>query len=92
MLQQHNIVLDQVVDARKEALAAEATWALLSSVREVVVAKGKNFVIFNPQQATKEELLKQALGRSGTLRAPALRSGDRLLVGFSDALYAHYLG
>ncbi len=39
-----------------------------------------------------EELLKLMLGRSGTLRAPTLRRGKTLLVGFNAEAYQQTLG
>lgn len=38
-----------------------------------------------------EELLKLIVGRSGTLRAPSLRRGKTLLVGFNQAAYEQVL-
>jgi len=92
VLHRNNISISRVVDARKEALAGEEAWHLLTRVKEIVVAKGKKYLKLDPHQNSKEEILQQALGRTGTLRAPALLIEDRLLVGYSDALYAHYLG
>ncbi len=92
MLHRENITLGFVVDARKTVLAGEEAWSLLAGVKEIVVASGKKHLCFDPHQDSKEDILKQALGRSGTLRAPTLLIGDRLLVGYNDTLYAHYLG
>jgi len=60
----------------------------------VVVARGKKVLIFKMKTDAPEddELLKVMLGRSGTLRAPTLRRGKTLLVGFSDGAYAEALG
>ena len=92
MLQRNRITPEQIVDARKDALAGEAAWKLLAGVREILIAKGKNFQVFDPSKDSKEAILAQALGRTGNLRAPALLIGDRLLVGFSDSLYAQISG
>ncbi len=73
-------------------MAEKEAWSLLAGVKEIIVAKGKAFVRLDPHQNSKEEILKQTLGRSGTLRAPALLLGDRLLVGYSDGLYTQFLG
>lgn len=75
-------------DARKTPLAGEAAWQVLADAREIVVAKGKQEQVFDPRTDDKEAILAAALGRSGNLRAPVLRIGDRLLVGFSESLYA----
>ena len=92
MLQRNNITPERIVDARKEALAAEEAWKLLAGVREILIAKGKNYQVFDPQKDSREAILAQALGRTGNLRAPALLIGNRLLVGFSDSLYSQFLG
>ena len=92
MLQRNTITPELIVDARKEALAAEEAWDLLAGVREILIAKGKNYQAFDPQKDGREAILAQALGRTGNLRAPALLIGDRLLVGFSDGLYSQFLG
>jgi hypothetical protein len=92
VLQRNKITPEQIVDARKEALASEEAWKVLAGVREILIAKGKNFQVFDPSKDSKEAILAQALGRTGNLRAPALLIGDRLLVGFSDSLYAQISG
>jgi hypothetical protein len=92
VLQRNTLIPERVVDARKEAFAAEEAWKLLAGVREILVAKGKHFQVFDPSKDSKEAILAQALGRTGNLRAPALLIGDRLLVGFSDSLYAQISG
>jgi arsenate reductase-like glutaredoxin family protein len=92
VLHRKNLSPIRVVDARKEAMAEDDAWSLFVGVKEIVVAKGKTFVMLDPHQNSKNEILKQTLGRSGTLRAPALLLGDRLLVGYSDGLYTQFLG
>lgn len=52
------------------------------------VAKGKKIVSFEmADKPSDDELLKLMLGRSGTLRAPTLRRGTTVLVGFNADLY-----
>lgn len=92
MLERNNLNPAQIVDARKDPLAGEEAWQLLASAREIVVAKGKSAVAFDPSVDGKEAILAQALGRTGNLRAPTLRLGDRLLVGFNDSLYSQFSG
>lgn len=82
----------RVADARKEPLAGEAAWQVLAGAREILVAKGKNYQVFDPRTDDKETILAAALGRTGNLRAPVLRMGDRILVGFSESLYARIAG
>lgn len=63
---------------------------LASSASTVVVARGKKVVTFSmkkdpPAEAT---LLSHMLGPTGNLRAPTIRKGKTLLVGFHEATYA----
>ena len=59
---------------------------MLDGVRHLHVAKGKKIESFDlkTDRPSDEDLLGMMLGRSGTLRAPALRSGDTLVVGFNQ--------
>jgi hypothetical protein len=88
VLKQKNLFIAQAVDARKEALAGDEAWQLLARAREIHVARGSKQLTFDPQIDDKDEILRQTLGRTGTLRAPTLLIGDCLLVGFNEALYA----
>lgn len=55
--------------------------ALLASVDEVVVAKGKKALTLDAKEATLDGLK----GPTGNYRAPMLRVGRKLLVGFHPA-------
>jgi len=92
VLQGHGVTIEQMVDARKEALAGDDAWKLLGGVEQVLIAKGKAYQVFDPRTDSKEAVLAQALGRTGNLRAPALRVGNQLWVGFSEGLYARLAG
>jgi arsenate reductase-like glutaredoxin family protein len=74
----------------KEPLAGAAALSVLEGVTELFVAKGKNVLHFDLQAEplTDDELLDLLLGRSGKLRAPAIRTGSRLLVGYNPEILA----
>lgn len=82
------------VNARKERLDADATRALLSSVSDVVAVKGKKTLRFSldAPAAPSDDLLAAVMGPSGGLRAPALRVGTTLVVGFHPDLYKGIFG
>ena len=42
---------------------------------------------FVPTEDTQAAILKAVIGRSGSLRAPTIQSGNIFLVGFNSALY-----
>ncbi len=50
MLEQHRIPVEQTADARKEVLAGEAAWQLLSQASEILVATGKKVQTFDSSQ------------------------------------------
>lgn len=86
------IVPAEVTDARKKKIETDDAWNLLSSANEIVVGRGKKFTVFHPATDDQEAILKQTLGRTGNLRAPTLKVGDRLIVGFCDEMYNQYVG
>ncbi|MCP4079428.1 MAG: hypothetical protein GY819_05620 [Planctomycetaceae bacterium] len=57
-------------------------------------AKGKKLVHLNLKRENppQEEVLKLMLGPTGNLRAPTLRVGKKLLVGFNAEAYAEVFG
>ena len=57
---------------------------------KVVVAKGKKVLEFDLKKdpAALKELGEVALGPTGNLRAPAIRTGSTWLVGFNEEAYA----
>ncbi len=59
-----------------------------------MIARGKKVLTFKMKTDAPEdeELLELMLGRSGTLRAPTLRRGKTLLVGFNADAYSETLG
>ena len=56
--------------------------------------KGKKVVRFDMKKdpPSDDELLEHLLGRSGTLRAPTIRAGKKLLVGYNADLFADVFG
>ena len=58
---------------------------LLDGIRDLYVAKGRNVLHFDLSKArpADEVLLTLMLGRSGKLRAPTLRAGKKLIVGYN---------
>jgi hypothetical protein len=81
-------------DAGKERRGRDEALALARAVKTIVVAKGKKVLTFDMKNdpPDDETLLAQLLGPTGNLRAPTLRKGQTLLVGFSDGAYRHVLG
>jgi len=70
--------------ARKEALE------LASQVDEIFSSKGSKIVHLDLKQAkpSDEEVLAALLGPTGNLRAPAIKQGRKLVVGFNESTYS----
>jgi len=77
------------VDARRERLGANEALELANQVDRIIVSRGKQTLLFDMKNAPpdQETLLAHLLGPTGNLRAPALRRGKTLLVGFSAESY-----
>ena len=88
VLDTNNLQAENVTNARKEKLEADAVWNLLGSAEKIIVAKGKSVVTFEPNEDDRKAILKEVLGRSGSLRAPTVKTGNVFLVGYNESLYA----
>ena len=71
----------------------EAALAVTRNVDQIYVARGKRVVHVDVKASRpgRPELLALLLGPTGSLRAPTLRVGRTLLVGFSEEAYAKIL-
>ena len=86
-LDTRNLQAENRTDARKDKLEAAAVWDLMGNAKQIIVAKGRRVETFVPTEDTQESILKAVMGRSGSLRAPTIQSGNVFFVGFSEALY-----
>ena len=81
------------MDARKTTLKEKEALALVQEVDEIYASKGKQVVHLDlkKDKPDKAGFLALLLGPTGNLRAPTLRKGRTLLVGFDEASYAKVL-
>tara|TARA_B100000809_G_scaffold140358_1_gene137925 strand:+ start:446 stop:694 length:249 start_codon:yes stop_codon:yes gene_type:complete len=82
------------VNARQTSYRASEALAMVKQVNQLYVAKGKKVVTIDlkkekPDEATLQKLL---LGPTGNLRAPTLRKGKTLIVGFEPEMYRKVFG
>jgi len=56
-----------------------------------MVGRGKKVLEFKPSPDNSDEIMKAALGRTGNLRAPAVKAADTLFIGFNDNIYNNLL-
>jgi len=82
----------EIIDARKNVIKAEGAWELFQDADTLHVGRGKKTAVYTPDSESKEEILKVSLGRTGNLRAPTLRVGKVMYVGYNDAMYGELIG
>lgn len=81
------------MDARKTPMDRSAALSLAAQVDQIFASKGKKVVYLDLKQDRPDENTVAAvlLGPTGNLRAPTLRRGRTLLVGFDEATYENVL-
>lgn len=93
-LAQTGVEAKEEVNAKKERLGEKDALALAKTVNDIYVAKGKKVVHLNikKDKPDKATLVKLLLGPTGNLRAPTLRKGKTLVVGFNAETYQELFG
>lgn len=91
---QKDITAATVVNARKEQFDRARTLELLQTPTQVIAVKGKKILRFSlkKDQQPPDALLSAVIGPSGNLRAPAIRAGKVLVVGFHPDVYGELFG
>ena len=56
------------------------------------MAKGKKVLTFDPKKDSASEIAAVALGPTGNLRAPAMKTGKTWMIGFHDEAYTERFG
>jgi arsenate reductase-like glutaredoxin family protein len=83
----------EVQSAGRDPIEGADALAVLEGVKDLHIAKGKAAlrIDLTKDRPSDEELLQLLLGRSGKLRAPTLRVGTTLVVGYNADLLASTL-
>ena len=86
--------MKEIVDAKKNRIGTEEALALARSAKRVLIARGRKFVDYDMKKKAPgdKELSKGIIGPSGNLRAPTLRIGNTLIVGYHDEVYSEVMG
>lgn len=92
-LAENSVAISETVDARKTRFDAAGAIAVVRQADEVWIARGKHVrrINFKKETLTDDELLKLILGPSGNLRAPTIRRGKKLFIGFEPVDYGAFL-
>lgn len=83
----------EIVDAKKNTKSEKDALTLARQVDEIYAAKGKKLVHIDMRKDKPDAAALKAvlLGPTGNLRAPTLRIGRTLLVGFEPETYQRVL-
>jgi len=76
-----------VVSASKQLGRKDAA-EIAKAASELIVAKGKKVSEFKAADKDSREAIEAMLGPTGNLRAPTLRVGKTILVGFNEEIYS----
>ena len=92
-LAKHKVTVAEQADAKKATIKGPAALDVLDGVDELYVAKGKKVEHVDLRKANPDRaaLLALLLGPTGNLRAPTLRKGRTLIVGFEEGTYKKLL-
>src|SRR5436190_16564775 len=90
----HHVPVGDVTDATKNRKGRGEALALAKTANTIIVAKGKKHVVFDMKKDAPDDdtLVAHLLGPTGNLRAPAVRIGKTLYVGFNDDAWAAISG
>ena len=83
----------ETVDATKTRIGPADALKLLAGMTTLVAARGKKVEVFDLKKGRPDdtELLARMIGPTGNLRAPTMRVGKTLVVGFNEDAYRKVL-
>ena len=92
-LDQQGYAAKETINAAKQKIGPTEAVALVRQSERLLVAKGKSAVEHNlkTEQVADEEITRLVIGPSGNLRAPTVRNGKTLLVGFHPEKFGEVL-
>ena len=89
-MEANSVRATEKISASKKLGAAEAR-VLIREASKIYIAKGRSLEEF-PGGKVSDELVEKMLGSTGNLRAPTIRVGKILLVGFNAETYRRVFG
>ena len=90
-MDEHAIEAKEVVSASKKLGRSDAA-AIAKAAGKVIVAKGKKLDEFKPAGKASKDIVDAMLGPTGNLRAPCLKVGKTVVVGFNEEAYEGVFG
>jgi arsenate reductase-like glutaredoxin family protein len=93
-LEEHGCKVKETADASKDRKGPTEALAVLDGMSKLIVARGKKTVEIDLKKGRPEdaELLALLMGPTGNLRAPTMKVGKTVLVGYNEEAYAQVFG
>lgn len=92
-LSRHGMAIRDETDARRHGVNAEEALDLARNGRTVIsICRGRILRLTMAKKPSDEEVLRAILGPRGRLRAPSIRVGKTLVVGFDETEWSNVLG
>jgi arsenate reductase-like glutaredoxin family protein len=88
-LEANDITVNETVPASRKLQASDAR-AMLKSASKLIAMKGKKVAEFDLKTKVGKDAVEAMLGPTGNMRAPTLRSGKTLLVGFNEDVFQEH--
>mgnify|MGYP001217890487 CR=1 FL=1 len=92
LIQSMKVNLPEMIIANKVKFYREDALKLIRECDVAMITRGRKRIDVSINTMSDEEIASLALGRSGTLRAPAFRIGKRFVIGFHAEAYQEFLG
>jgi arsenate reductase-like glutaredoxin family protein len=83
-------IADRTPSSRK--LQESDSRLLLESASKLIALKGKKVNEFSLTKGVSEEAVAAMLGPTGNMRAPTIRAGKKLIVGFNEEIFQREFG
>jgi arsenate reductase-like glutaredoxin family protein len=92
-LEARGIAVTETVSATKK-LGRDDALAMVRQAQRLIAARGKKVTAVDlaAGKPSDEELAKLMLGPTGNLRAPTMRVGPTIVVGYNDQVFSDELG
>ncbi len=93
MLGRKKVSANTQVDAKKNRFGRREALALAAKAEQIYVSKGRKTIHLDLRKTehSEDEIAGLLLGPTGNLRAPALRVGRILIIGFDEQVYSEIL-
>ena len=90
-MEARDIEIKETVPASRKLQAADSK-EMLSSASKLIALKGKKIAEFKGGDDATDEAIAAMLGPTGNMRAPTIKKGKTLIVGFNEEVFEKVFG